>query len=140
MNSRVIVDTSVWSLALRRSQKSISNGQRSLRFLLEDLIIHGRSVLLGVVRQELLTGISDTDLFQSLRDRLRDFEDPQLAIDDYERAADFANQCRSTGLATSPVDILICSVAAGNDFPILTTDDDFQRYARILPIKLHPHA
>ena len=97
-------------------------------------------MLLGVVRQELLTGISDSDFFESLRNHLRDFDDPVLAVDDYERAADFANRCRSKGLSTTPVDILICSVSAGYDFPILTTDHDFDLYARILPINLLPHA
>ncbi|MEG3439485.1 hypothetical protein V0288_20325 [Pannus brasiliensis CCIBt3594] len=48
----IIVDTSVWSLALRRS-KTVDKSSEVL--LLQDLILQGRTVLLGVVRQEILS-------------------------------------------------------------------------------------
>ena len=49
---KVIVDTSVWSLALRRQQKNNSIADK-----LRDFIGDGRVVLLGAVRQEILSGI-----------------------------------------------------------------------------------
>jgi predicted nucleic acid-binding protein len=140
MSSPVIIDTSVWSLALGRAVKPTSLSERSLAFLLKDLIVAGRAVLLGVVRQEILTGITNPRIFESTRDYLHDFDDFAPDIDDYERAALYANQCRSKGIAAPTVDILICSVAVGYDLSILTTDRDFMHYAQYLPIKLHPHA
>jgi hypothetical protein len=39
--------------------------------------------------------------------------------------------------AGSNTDFLLCAVSAQHRLPILTTDDDFGRYAKILPIALH---
>jgi predicted nucleic acid-binding protein len=54
-----------------------------------------------------------------------------------ERAAEFSNGCRRAGAQGSQIDFLICSIAAGNSAAILTTDKDFSRYAKHLPIILH---
>jgi predicted nucleic acid-binding protein len=139
MSDRVIVDTSVWSLALRRRQKAISATERALSHFLRDRIIDGRAILIGVVRQELLTGITDPGLFENIRRYLHDFDDLAPDTDDYERAAAFANQCQTAGVAATIVDMLLCSIAAGRELPILTTDHDFDHYSRHLPIRLHPH-
>jgi hypothetical protein len=133
----VIVDTSVWSLALRRQRKDLSPQQKSLVLLLRDLIVIGDAILLGVVRQELLTGMASQVAFDTVRQQLHDFDDMPPDIDDYERAAGSANACALHGISASIADMLICSVAAGRDLPILTTDSDFKRYARHLPIKLY---
>ena len=65
MISRVIVDTSVWSLALRRrNRRHLSATQRTNVLALQDMIVDGRAILLGIVRQELLTGIKDQNAFE----------------------------------------------------------------------------
>lgn len=132
----VIVDTSVWSLAFRRSRAGPRGDVRMVEELTE-LIREGRAVLMGPIRQELLSGISDTRQFTALRDRLRAFADMSVHEQDYERAAEFSNSCRQAGVQGSHVDLLICSVAAGSGSAILSTDKDFTRYARHLPITLH---
>lgn len=78
---RVIVDTSVWSLALRRQRKDLSPQQKSLVLLLRDLIVIGDAILLGVVRQELLTGMASQVAFDTVRQQLHDFDDmpPDIA-------------------------------------------------------------
>jgi hypothetical protein len=136
---RVIVDTSVWSLALRRRAKDLSHTQRGLELLLRDLIIAGDAVLLGVVRQEILTGIVMDNVFDQVSERLRGLDDLPPDFDDYERAAAFANECMRHGVAATSVDMLVCAVAAGRDLPILTADHDFGRYAKHLPIQLFAH-
>jgi hypothetical protein len=136
---RVIVDTSVWSLALRRRAKNLSPSQKALTFLLRDLVIDGDAILLGIVRQELLTGIADARTFESLSEHLRQFDDLPPEADDYERGASFANRCVRSGIAPGTVDMLICAIAVGRDLPILTLDDDFPRYAKVLPIRMHVH-
>jgi predicted nucleic acid-binding protein len=134
----VIVDTPVWSAALRRRRKNLSARERSLVLHLRELIINGDAILLGSVRQELLTGIIDSEKFEMSRERLRALDDLAPDTDDYERTAEYANQCARHGIASTTIDMLICAVAIGRGVPILTTDDDFARYAQWVPIQLHP--
>jgi hypothetical protein len=92
---------------------------------LTELIQEGRALLFGPIRQELLSGISDVRQFNTLRNRLRAFNDLSINELDYERAAEFSNSCRRAGVQGSHIDFLICSAAAGNSAAILSTDKDF---------------
>jgi predicted nucleic acid-binding protein len=132
-----LVDTSIWSLALRRKEQDLSAAEKLLVGELAELIKEGRARILGVVRQELLSGIKTTEQYERLRIALRAFPDEPLETPDYEIAAKASNQCRSKGLAISPVDALICAVSAARGWSIFTTDPDFGGYASLLPIKLH---
>jgi predicted nucleic acid-binding protein len=136
---RVLVDTAVWSLALRRKSADLSAGEQSLVHQLRNLIQQGRVQLPGVVRQEVLSGIRHPEQFEKIRAFLRPFSDEPLDIEDYEMAAQVNNTCRAKGIAVSGMDALICAIALRKDFPIFTTDSDFKHYARILALKLHPH-
>lgn len=133
---RVLVDTSVWSLALRRRPKDLSAEERACVFLLRDLIVREDALLLGVVRQELLSGVPDPEAFERLREYLRDFDDEPPLTEDYEEAARCNNACRSAGIASALVDMLLCAVAMRSGTPILTMDRDFGRYARHLPVRV----
>jgi hypothetical protein len=133
----VLVDTSVWSLALRRQARQLTVQQKHLCDELAELIREARARLIGPVRQELLSGIRSEAQYERLRRALRAFEDPALAVEDYEEAARVTNLCRARGVAGSPTDFLICAVALQRQWPIFTTDDDFRRYARLLPLQLH---
>ena len=134
---KVLVDTSVWSLALRRKPEDLTAHQRRLTQHLADLIKDDRVVMIGPVRQELLSGIRSADTFERLKRRLREYDDEPLTMEDYESAAETANTCRAAGLAGSTIDFLICAVTLGRDLRILTTDRDFERYAGTIPLKLH---
>ncbi len=129
----IIIDTSVWSLALRRQRTSPSVETRELA----ELVREGRAAMLGPVRQELLSGVRADQQFEMLRDRLRAFPDVPLVAEDYEEAASFFNRCRARGIQGSNTDYLICAAAARRGFGILTTDADFAHFARVLPIELH---
>jgi len=132
----VLVDTSVWSLALRRNRRDLSRDQLRVLSLLQELVIEGRAQLLGIVRQELLSGIRHQQQFERLRTALRAFEDVKITTSDHEEAAAISNRCRSAGIAGHPIDFLICAVALRRKWAILTLDDDFQRYGRQLPLEL----
>jgi len=93
--------------------------------------------MLGVVRQELLSGVKSAVVFESLRTHLRAFPDIECETADYEEAASFCNRCRSKGVQGATVDFLICAVAARRRIAVFTTDGDFERYSRILGVKLH---
>ncbi len=136
---KVLVDTSIWSLALRRKPADLSTSEQSLVQQLRNLIQQGRVQLPGVVRQEVLSGIKHPEQFEKIRAFLRPFRDEPLDVEDYEMAAQVNNTCRAKGIAVSAVDALLCAVALREDFPIFTTDSDFKHYARILALKLHPH-
>jgi predicted nucleic acid-binding protein len=127
---KVLVDTSVWSLAFRRHPPN------PIVQKLPELILDTMVVLIGPVRQELLSGIADESVFTSLKAKLAPFDDLSISTDDYETAARFYNTCRRHGVQGSPMDFLICAVAHNNDLLIFTTDQDFRRYASHLPIRL----
>jgi predicted nucleic acid-binding protein len=133
---RVVVDTSVWSLALRRRRGAIAGPQRAVALHWGDLVRENRAVLVGAIRQELLSGVPRIEQFEPLRDYLRGFDDEPLTTDDYEEAARFDNICRTAGVAGSPADFLVCAVAVARGLPVFTTDPDFERYARHLPLSL----
>jgi predicted nucleic acid-binding protein len=132
----VLVDTSVWSLALRRRQTDLSPSEGALREALGELVREGRAQIVGPIRQELLSGIRAEEGFRKLRDYLRAFDDPQLQVEDYEEAARMNNACRARGIAGSPVDFLICAVAHLRNWQIFTNDRDFVRYRKVLPLRL----
>jgi predicted nucleic acid-binding protein len=129
---KVLVDTAVWSLALRRRKPSANPAVEELRSLIDE----GRVAMIGVIRQELLSGIRTPETFDRLRDNLRAFSDEQLETADFERAAEHFNTCRANGIQGSNTDFLICAVAERRNLPILTTDADFTRFAQVLPIAL----
>jgi hypothetical protein len=133
----VLVDTPVWSLALRRRQADLNARERGLTRALQELIREGRAQIMGAIRQELLSGIREEENFDKLRDHLRAFEEPGIGVLDYEEAAQMHNRCRSRGIAGSASDFLICAVVKRRDWDIFTTDHDFERYGRVLGLRLY---
>ncbi|WP_305046405.1 type II toxin-antitoxin system VapC family toxin [Geoalkalibacter sp.] len=131
---KVLVDTSVWSLALRRSHPDGQNPYvRELRELINEL----RVQMVGPVRQELLSGVRHQASFERLRDALRAFPDLVLESCDFERAAEFFNESVAKGVQGSNTDFLLCALADRHGLPILTTDKDFLHFQKILPLTLH---
>jgi predicted nucleic acid-binding protein len=133
----VLVDTSVWSLALRRKHETLGSPERLLVMELSELIREGRVRVIGLVRQELLSGIKSNEQYERLRLYLRAFPNELIDTLDYEEAAMTSNRCRAKGIAISIVDVLLCTVTVRRDWTIFTTDPDFSRYARVLPLSIH---
>ncbi len=129
----VLVDTCIWSLALRRSTPQNVPHITELK----ELINEQRVVMIGAIRQEILSGIREQVQFDLLRDKMRSFPDFPLLQEDYETAAAFFNDCRRAGIQGSPTDFLICAVSARHSLPIFTTDNDFSAYQRHLAISLY---
>jgi len=130
---KVIVDTCVWSLALRRRNLAAS----PVAQVLERLIKEFRVQMIGPIRQEILSGIRSKTQFNSLKDRLSNFPDAPVITEDYERAAEFFNLCRAKGVQGSNTDFLICAVAERSNCTLFTTDKDFQLFSKYIPVKLH---
>ena len=134
----VLVDTSIWSLALRRAPRQLSPTQAKQLHKLDEIITEGRVRLLGSVRQELLSGIRFPEQFTRLQEQLRTFPDVALEIEDYEGAAEMSNACRTRGIIGSPIDFLLCSAAERRAWAIYTADRDFERYANHIPLTFFP--
>jgi|GEM_PF-2449407 len=64
----VLVDTCVWSLVLRRKDNQQNNG---LIEQLNRLIQQRQIVMLGVIRQEILSGIQLNEQFERIRSKLK---------------------------------------------------------------------
>ena len=129
----VLVDSSVWSLALRRNT---TNDAIVIVNVLRDLIADGRVVLLGAIRQEVLSGVRYKEQFSRLQEYLRAFPDLELTTEDFELAAEFFNTCRTKGVQGSNTDFLLCAVAHRRGYSIFTTDKDFENFRSHIPVIL----
>lgn len=134
---KVIIDTPIWSLAFRRPGNKTPVDQVKYIDELKELISETRALILGPIRQEILSGINHPQQFKGLKEKLWAFENHHIDGNDYECAADFYNQCRKKGVQGSHIDFLICAVAYNNNFPIFTLDKDFVHYQSIVPIELY---
>ena len=130
---KTLVDTSVWSLALRRTGTNPSPTTTELSKLITAHLVE----IIGPIRQEVLSGIRDPAQFDRLEASLAAFNDIVLDVEDYVTAAKFFNLCRSKGIQGANTDFLICAVAVRRDLSIFTSDRDFLHFAKCLPIVLH---
>ena len=131
--SSVLIDTCMWSLAFRRKgSKEIKVAQE-----ISNLIDENRAKIIGLIRQEVLSGYSNVRSYTNLRDKLRYFPNVPTIDSDYELAAEYSNLCRKKGIQGSHADFLICAVSARSKMKIYTQDKDFQHYSKYLPVELH---
>ena len=133
----VLVDTTIWSLALRRRPQNLNDQERRLVEEWARLVRSGEAVLIGPIRQEILSGIRNENSFTAIQQSLGDFRYLEIVPSDYDQAAQFFNVCRAHGISGTAVDLLICAVAHRSDVPIFTTDADFQHYAPHVKIRIH---
>lgn len=129
---RVLVDTSVWSLALARRKVVRDSAVERLARAIGD----GEVVLLGVVVQEVLQAFRSAREAARVADALAPFPLLQLSRSDYVESASVFRRCRSVGISVSTIDCQIAAAAAANRCALLTTDADFQRIAEHYPLKL----
>jgi predicted nucleic acid-binding protein len=131
---RILIDTPIWSKAFRR--KKIKSDDKDVVDILKYLIDEFMEIIIGPIRQELLSGISDEKIFNELKEKMKGFNDFPIETIDYELAAEYSNVCRRNGIQGSNTDFLICAIAVRNNFEIFTLDNDFNEYKKYLPIRL----
>jgi predicted nucleic acid-binding protein len=129
---KVLVDTDVWSEALRRKKGKKSTYVDEL----VDLIQEGRLEIIGPIRMEVLSGIRDKEVFDAFSDKLAAFSDRSIGSEVYILAAKFFNLCRGKGIQGSNTDFLICACSVHWSVPILSKDKDYLLYRKHLPIEL----
>ena len=130
---KIIVDTCIWSFALRRNTVEDNSYIEELKNLIEEI----RVQLIGPIRQELLSGIKLKKQFDTLKLNLEAFADIELESQDYELAAEYFNAARKKGIQGSNTDFLICAISSRRKMPILTTDKDFTNFQSVFPVSLH---
>lgn len=131
---KVLVDTSVWSIVMRRNP--VDDHAAIHKKALSELIYDFRALLIGPVRQELLSGISNEQQYISLKNRIAYFEELEIIQEDYEKAAEFFNLCRKKGVQGSHIDFLICAVAHRYKISVYTADKDFENFSAYIPVSL----
>ena len=130
---KVLVDTPIWSYALRSQNENYQSEINELIFLIRDQ----RVLIIGPIRQEILSGYSDLRKYRKLKEKLSYFDNMPILDSDYELAAELCNKCRKKGIQGSHIDFLICAVAKRLDISIFTTDNDFQHYQKVISNKLY---
>ena len=132
-----LIDTSVWSLALRRRRRDLNPTELKIYYEWERLVLDGEAILIGPIRQETVSGIASQREAQIVKQRLAVVEELPLPSDLFLLAADFFNACRTAGVAAGAIDMMICAAAHNHGVPIFSIDPDFEHYAKHLPIILH---
>jgi len=131
----LLVDTSVWSLALRRDIEASEPEARHLRDAL-----FGSEVIVttGLVLQELLQGFSGPKARERIVERFAALPPLQPDRSDHIAASALRNVCRNAGVQIGTIDALLAQLCIRHDLILLTTDKDFTHAARHCPLRVWP--
>ena len=130
---KLFVDTSVWSLALRRDAPP----DHPAVIRLGDALTRGEPVFsTGLILQELLQGFRGPQAAESIIERFAalPFITPTRA--DHVEAANLRNACRRRGVQIGTIDALLASLCIAHDLVMLSTDRDFIAIAESTPLIL----
>ena len=129
----LFVDTSVWSLALRRDMPGPAPEVGALKKALET----GEAVMTtGLVLQELLQGFSGPRARRQIIERFAAL--PLLAPDrqDHIAAAELRNACRRAGVQIGTIDAILAQLCIRHELMLLSTDKDFLGIAAHAPLRV----
>lgn len=128
-----LVDTSVWSLALRRDAPDSIPEVVELARALEA----GDEIFVtGLVLQELLQGFNKPKAYNQI---IKYFESLPFIVperEDYIQAANLRNRCRKKGIQVGTIDVLLAQLCIDREIEILTTDKDFFQIAKVASLKV----
>jgi len=129
----LLVDTSVWSLALRRDPPPVVPQVVALRVALEaeDLVVTTRLVL-----QELLQGFAGPRARQDIIEHFAALPTVTPNREDHIAAADLRNTCRRAGIQMGTIDALLAQLCIHHGLTLLTTDKDFSHAAQHCQLKV----
>jgi len=129
----LLVDTSVWSLALRRDGEAIDPAVQELKAALlgADIV-----VTTGLVLQELLQGFSGPKAAAQIIERFAALPLLQPDREDHIAAAQLRNTCRRAGVQMGTVDALLAQLCIRHDVVLLSADKDFVHAAKHCPLRI----
>jgi predicted nucleic acid-binding protein len=128
----LFVDTSVWSLAVRRDAPSgpfVAELARAVN-------AGDQIVITGLVLQEILQGVSGPRQRDQILARFASLLLLQPGWNDHLNAADLFNRCRRAGVQIDTVDALFAQLCLRYDLTMLTADRDFHHMARHCALKI----
>jgi predicted nucleic acid-binding protein len=130
---RVLVDTSTWSAALRRSK---APPERSASVLADLISSEEELYLTGLILQEVLQAYRNELELNRVERYLRTV--PLLALDraGYVEAAGIYRRCASRGIGVSPTDCQIAAAAIRYECRLLTEDTDFEQISEVTVLEL----
>ena len=123
----LFVDTSVWSLALRRDAEA---SEPEVDQLKEALLGADVVVTTGLVLQELLQGFSGAKASAQIIERFGALPLLQPDREDHIAAAELRNTCRRAGVQVGTIDAVLAQLCIRHDLTLLSTDNDFKLAAR----------
>lgn len=129
----MLVDTSVWSLALRRDTEQSEPQVVALR---EALMGADQVFTTGFILQELLQGFAGPKARAQLVERLSALAFLQPDRDDHIEAAEVRNACRRRGVQIGTIDALLIQLCRRHDLVLLSTDQDFLGAAKHVEFRL----
>ena len=129
----LLVDTSVWSLALRRDGEAKAPEVQHLK---EALLGADVVVTTGIVLQELLQGFSGAKASKQIIERFAALPLLQPSRDDHVAAAELRNTCRRAGVQVGTINALIAQLCVTHDLTLLSTDKDFQAAAKHCSLRI----
>ena len=129
----LLVDTSVWSLALRRDSPQHI---RQVAFLRDSLERGGAIFTTGLILQELLQGFAGPRARKQIVERFQLLPFVAPDRDDHIEAAELRNVCRRKGVQVGAIDALLARLCIRHDLVMLSTDADFSRIAKLRPLSV----
>jgi len=130
---KILVDSSVWSEALRRKGKSLDTKNIFLNEIIDN---NDKIIITGIIMQEILTGIKSDILFNNIKNILQDFAYIEPFKNDYIDAANLKNKLRTKGISAGPIDCLIASICMNNNYFLASYDNDFVHIANHTDLEL----
>lgn len=131
----LLVDTSVWSLALRRDAEAT---EPEVLHLKDALLGSEVVVTTGLVLQELLQGFSGAKAQAQIIERFAALPLLQPDREDHIDAAALRNTCRQAGVQVGTIDALLAQLCLRHDLVLLTTDKDFTHVAKHCALRVWP--
>jgi predicted nucleic acid-binding protein len=129
----ILVDTSVWSLAIRRDSPANCREVARLRVALEG----GEGIFTtGLILQELLQGFNGPKAKSKI---LKTFLPLPLVIPerkDHVDAAELKIKLRQKGIQAGTIDVLLVQLCLRHGLSMLSTDRDFVHIAKHIPLSL----
>ena len=129
----LLVDTSVWSLALRRDG---SASEPEVQVLKDALLGSNVVVTTGLILQELLQGFAGPQARAQIIERFSALPMLQPDRDDHIAAAELRNTCRRAGVQVGTIDALLIQLSIRHGLTLLTTDRDFVHASRHCALRL----
>ena len=129
----LLVDTSAWSLALRRDGAQDAPEVMALHTA---LLGADQVFTTGLVLQELLQGLAGPKAGEQIIERFATLAFLQPDREDHIEAAQVRNACCRKGVQVGTIDALLIQLCRRQDLVLLSADKDFENARQHVPFGL----